>query len=253
MGKKILRRDCPSKSQKANEPEAKFHSARSELKSPPCCLKIRCPGFRALCPWEDSRGRRIPPCVHSPSWLPDPSLFFVSSASNLNQDTMRLCYAISNSFHPVSCFLWHPCPPRLSIQQPEKSEKVNQIMWQPLLLLQCKTLHWLLISLWKSTLLCGSEGLAWSGPSLLLWLPSFSTVLVISKFQPHSPFFCSFNKQNPVLPQDLCTCSSLCLESSFSGWKQDWLAFVSQALVQSSSHRWGLPNPKLLLPQFTDK
>lgn len=36
---------CPSKSQKANEVEARFHSASSDLKSPPCCLKIHCPGF----------------------------------------------------------------------------------------------------------------------------------------------------------------------------------------------------------------
>lgn len=45
MGKKILTRDCSSKSQKANEVEVRFHLASSELQLPLCYLKTHCPGF----------------------------------------------------------------------------------------------------------------------------------------------------------------------------------------------------------------
>ena len=116
----------PSKSQKANEVEARFHSASSELKLPPCCLKICCPGCTEPSVLEKTQeGKGSYPCPHCPHWLLDPSLFSVPSASNLDQATMTLCYAISNSSNPVSCFLWHACTPHLSTQQPEKSEKVH--------------------------------------------------------------------------------------------------------------------------------
>jgi hypothetical protein len=59
-GKKILRRACPAKSQKANEEEARLHSAAGELDSLPCCLKLTVQGSKSPL----SLGRKLERAKH---------------------------------------------------------------------------------------------------------------------------------------------------------------------------------------------
>lgn len=102
MGKKILTRDCSSKSQKANEVEVRFHLASSELQLPLCYLKTHCPGFTEPPVLGGRLGRVKDPTLSpfltlAPSTYPDQSTLLFSSAANLDQATITFCLDISNS------------------------------------------------------------------------------------------------------------------------------------------------------------
>lgn len=122
---------CPSKSQKANEAEARFHSASSELQLPPCCLKTCCPGFAEPSVLEEKtqegKGSHPVPIPHTGSLIQ--LLFLVLSASSLDQATITFCLAINNNSNqsPVSPLAVLPSTYVYTTAR-EIFEKVNQIM-----------------------------------------------------------------------------------------------------------------------------
>lgn len=148
----------------------------------------------------------------------------------LIQDTIISC--LSYLMAPLSSLLplLSPgCP--FSTLKPEWTFKsISHIMSSSAYILQC--LPWLEENLIrKSILLTMAPGPVWSGSFLCVWAhhPSLSASLVMS--QPPWPPSCSSNTPSLPPPQNLWSCSSLCLEWDSPRCSLHWLLLHIQIVI----------------------